>query len=244
MRTCSIIFNVLGGTTDDVRENYTLLSRRLRELGDPELAILVEGLEPYILGYCEGRYAEAALIWSALMADPTRTDFAGWTALYCWPDCALLSDDYQTALDGYCTALRGARERSQSPTVAYQLEGIAMALAGLDRHDEALEAAGWADSVRQTAGPALNRWYKEKLDTELRKSRAALGTRAALVAYARGRALTLDGAVNAGLNITRIVTRVWPHLRRLGAQLETDRTGSALAARTDPASGDAPVIES
>jgi predicted ATPase/DNA-binding SARP family transcriptional activator len=208
MRTCSIIFNVLSGTAGDVREDYRLLSRRLTELGDaPELATLVEGLEPYILGYVEGRYDEAGLIWSELMADPTRTDFAGWTALYCWPDCALLSGDYQTALDGYRAALRGARERSQSPTVAYQLEGIAMALAGLDRHEEAIEAAGWADSVRQTAGPAVNRWYKEKLDGVLRESRAALAAEAAMAAYARGRALTLDGAVNAGLEITRTVTR-------------------------------------
>jgi len=68
-------------------------------------------------------------------------DFAGWTALYCWPDCLLLEGDYRGALGGFRTALQSARERGQSPTVAYQLEGRSMALSGLGRHAKALEAA-------------------------------------------------------------------------------------------------------
>jgi predicted ATPase/DNA-binding SARP family transcriptional activator len=201
MRTCSVIFHVLTGTTVGVRDEHSLLSERVAELGDRELVVLVAGLEPYILGYCERRHTEAAAIWSALIADQTRNDFAGRTALYCWPDCFLLAGEYQTALDGYRAALRTARERAYSPTVAYQLEGIAIALSGLGRHDEALEAAGWAGSVRQTAGPAVNSWYKEMLDGAMRHSRAALGAPHASTAYARGRVLTLDGAVNAGLEV-------------------------------------------
>jgi predicted ATPase/class 3 adenylate cyclase len=199
--TCSILFHVLAGASDGVRESYARLSERVATLPDRALGRLVDGLEPYVLGYCEGRHAEAGALWSALIADPTRTDFAGWTALYCWPDCPLLAGDYALALDGFRAALRGARERAQAPTVAYQLEGIAIALSGLGRHHEALEACGWVASVRQTAGPAVNPWYKELLSAALARSRAALGAPLASAAYARGRALTLDKAVNAALEI-------------------------------------------
>ena len=83
-----------------------------------------------------------------------------------------------------------------------------MALSGLGRHSEALEAAGWADSVRQTAGPAVNSWYKQMYDDARRRSRAALGARQADASYARGRALTLDAAVNAALEVQQFSTGV------------------------------------
>lgn len=201
MRACSIVFRVLGGVTDALREEYSLLALRAGELRDGELIDLVDGLEPYILGYCEGRHAEAGAIWATLAEDRARTDFAGWTAPYCWPDCRLLSGDYPTALAGFRAALVSARERAQTPTVAYQLEGIAISLSGLGRHAEALEAAGWAASVRQTAGPAVNRWYKRLFEDALHASRAALEAGEARAAYARGRALTLDAAVHAALAV-------------------------------------------
>lgn len=196
---CSVLFRVLGGVTQGLRTEFTALSSRASQLGDRALITLVDGLEPYILGYCEGRRSEASAIWVALAGNPTRSDFAVWTAPYCWPDCKLLDGDFGAALAGYRQALLSARERAQSPTVAYQLEGITMSLSGLGRHDEAFEAAGWAGAVRQTAGPALNSWYKQHLEQALERSREAIGAQRAGIAYARGRALPLDAAVNAAL---------------------------------------------
>jgi len=204
MGACSIIFHVLTGATDGVRDEHALLSERVSGLHDRELQLLVEGLEPYILGYCERRYPEAAAIWAAQIADRSRTDFAGWTALYCLPDCRLLEGDYEGALDGFRATLRSARELARPGTVAYQLEGILMALSGLGRHDEALEAAGWAETVRQAAGPAVNSWYKEMIGSARQTSRAALGSKPADAAFSRGRALTLDAAVNAALAADRV----------------------------------------
>jgi predicted ATPase/DNA-binding SARP family transcriptional activator len=201
MRTCSLIFQVLTGATDGVRDAYSLLSDRVALLRDDEFAMLVDGLEPYVLAYGERRHAEAGQIWAALITDRLRTDFAATTAQFCWPDCKLLAADYAAALGGFQVALKGARERAQTTTVAYQLEGIVMSLSGLARHQEALEAAGWSDSVRQTAGPAVNTWYKDALDEALSRSRAALEADDARTAYRRGRALTLDAAVNAGLAV-------------------------------------------
>jgi predicted ATPase/DNA-binding SARP family transcriptional activator len=206
MRACSILFLVLSGAYDGVRDQHSLLSERVAKLGHRDLLLLVAGLEPYVLAYCEGRYAEAGALWAGLIADPTRTDFAAWTAPFCWPDCTLLTGAYRTALDGYRAGLRSARERGQSPTMAYQLEGISMSLSGLGRHDEAMEAAGWAASVRQSAGPALNSWYRDKFADSVRRSRDVLGTHLAGAAYARGRALTLDGAVTAALGATAAAT--------------------------------------
>ncbi len=190
---------MLTGATDGIRDEYTILTKLVAQLHDPEFTSLVEGLEAYVLGYCEARYAEAGAIWAAQVADPMRTDFAGWTALYCWPDCALLDGDHGAALDGFRAALQSARERGQSPTVAYQLEGMSMALSGLGRHEDALQAVGWAATVRQSAGPAPNSWYRAMLDSALARSRDALEARAASGAFARGRALTIDAAVNAAL---------------------------------------------
>jgi len=101
--------------------------------------------------------------------------------------------------ESFRAALRSARERGQPPTVAYQLEGMAIALAGLGRYEDALEAAGWARSVRRTAGPAVNHWYRALLARSLSESRAALHPRASAEAYARGLGLALDAAVDAAL---------------------------------------------
>ncbi len=76
-----------------------------------------------------------------------------------------------------------------------------MALSGLGRHEEALQAAGWAATVRQSAGPAPNSWYRAMFDSAVAHSRDALDAHAASAAFARGRELTIDAAVNAALRL-------------------------------------------
>ena len=58
--------------------------------------------------------------------------------------------------------------------------------------------------MRQAAGPAVNSWYKEMIGSARQTSRAALGSKPADAAFSRGRALTLDAAVNAALAADRV----------------------------------------
>ncbi len=200
MDTCSLVVQVLTEENgEQARDHQARLRGRVGELGDRSLAMLIEGLEPYVTGYCEGRVEEAAPQLALLMNDPGRTDFAARTAVYCWPDGLVASGRNAEALVAYTVALRTARERNEPPHMAYHLEGIAIALSRLGRHEEAIEACGWAESVRQTAGPAVSPWWNGLVAGALEQTRAALAAGVADDAYARGRALTLDGAVSAAL---------------------------------------------
>ena len=198
LRCCQIIFGVLAGVVEGVRAPLTALQRSARARGDAEMMALADGLEPFVLTYCEGRHQEASTIWTAIVSDPASKDFVGWTAPYCWPDTELLAGHLERALQGYRAALRGGA-RAHSPTIAYQLDGIVIACSGLKRHADALEAAGWADTVRESAGPAMNRWFRSLALNARRRSRDALGPVLADAAYDRGRALSYDAAIAAAL---------------------------------------------
>lgn len=199
---CAVLFGVLLGAVDGIRAQHTELCDAVAELGDRDLVALAEGLEPYVLCYCEDQHEEAGKRWAELIAASGRTDFAASSAVYCWPDSELLAGNDGDALRGYATALRAALDGAHSTTVAYQLEGVAICLAHLGRHEEALEAAGWAATVRQSAGPAVNPWFKGLLTAALERSRSALDPELAAEAVASGRALSHDEAVRAALRLT------------------------------------------
>jgi predicted ATPase len=204
MLTCSVVLHFLSEATPEVRTMHSALRARVAALGDDAFGSLVEGLEPYLLAYCDAeldpeRLEQAQPLFLSLLADRARTDFPARIAAYYWPDCLMARGEHDAALRGYLAALRTARERADPLGIAYQLEGIAISLTGLGRHEESLEAAGWAESARQTAGRFTDEGWKALLVDATDRSRAALEAPAAAAAFARGRALGLDGAVTAAL---------------------------------------------
>ena len=97
MRTCSILNQTMGQPREDVRVQYADLLDRVDRLHDDAFAMLVNGIEPLLL-HAEGRSAEAAPMFGALMRATWRTDFGARMAAYDWPDCLLAIGDHEGAL--------------------------------------------------------------------------------------------------------------------------------------------------
>lgn len=204
MRTCSIVMQFLTDAVDDVDARYAELRRGVAALGDADLVALVDGLAPYVLAYCGDQWQPALVVEAepmmlALLQARTRTDFPAHIAGYYWPDCLVAKGEFASALGAYAAALATARERTDPLGIAYQLEGIAIALAHVGRHAEAFEAFGWSDSARQASGRIVDESWKVLLGGALERARAGLDERGAEAAYARGRAMSLDAAVSAAL---------------------------------------------
>jgi hypothetical protein len=78
---------------------------------------------------------------------------------------------------------------------------MAMALTEIGRDEKALELVGAAERVRHSAGPVVAPRWTVWLESARERSEAALGMPAAQRAYARGRAQTIDTAVEAALRL-------------------------------------------
>ncbi len=206
IRTCSIVMQFLTDAIDDVDARYDELRRGAAALGDPDIVALVDGLAPYVLAYCGDQWQPALIVEAepmllALLRARTRTDFPAHIAGYYWPDCLIAKRDFASALGAYTAALATARERADPLGIAYQLEGIAISLAYVGRPTEAFQAFGWSESARQASGRIVDESWKLLLEDALARARAEVGEPGAQAAYAHGRAMSLDAAVNAALSL-------------------------------------------
>ncbi len=198
IRCCAICNQLFGVPQPDVRDQHAALRAAAAELSNPQYTGVVEAMEPYLL-QIEGDDAAAEPLFAALIRSPGRTDFLTRMAAYSWPDTLMTTGRYEQALQGYGIALRVARDAVESQNIAYQLEGITMALSALGRHEEALETAGSAESVRHTAGPIVSGRFKDQFDAAVLRSFASLAPDVSGAAYARGKALSFEAAVSSAL---------------------------------------------
>lgn len=79
--------------------------------------------------------------------------------------------------------------------VVYALEGLATLAAEEGRSRQAALLLGWADAMRQIIGDARPPVEQADLDSDLAPARAGLGDAAFAAAYAEGRALTMEQAI-------------------------------------------------
>jgi predicted ATPase/DNA-binding CsgD family transcriptional regulator/transcriptional regulator with XRE-family HTH domain len=105
------------------------------------------------------------------------------------------------AAQHFAEGLGLARQLGLRVDIAAGLEGLACLAASLDKPQRALELAGAATALRQSAEAPVSRGARHLLNPFLEPARKMLGEPAARTAFERGRALPLEAAFALGLQM-------------------------------------------
>ena len=129
----------------------------------------------------------------------TRNEHFGWHYL---ADCALIEGDCRESLRLYQESLVQAQATGDWLEMSYEVQGVAMSLAGLQQSDAALRLAGAAAAEWERLHVDLHlRFWDALLDNYLGMARRALGD-AAAQSWQAGMAMTFDEAMRAALAAT------------------------------------------
>jgi predicted ATPase/class 3 adenylate cyclase len=110
-------------------------------------------------------------------------------------DCALIDGDYPTAAAHYARSLEAAARAGDRIETCFELQGVAMASAGLGKPERALRIAGAADAQLRSLGQNFSvPFWEALLERHLGAARTALGAEAD-AAWLAGQRLTLEAAV-------------------------------------------------
>ena len=114
-----------------------------------------------------------------------RAEHSGW---HYTADCALLEDNYRRPRL-YRTSLPLARETGDRLEIGFEVQGVAMSLAGLGQPDVALRLGGAVEAEYERIGSTMHvRFWDALLTKHLGAAREALGPADAARAWAAGRA--------------------------------------------------------
>ena len=143
----------LAGDDDQAYASFEESLRLQREAGDPHLvnrAKVALGQALVALGRVEEARALAAEI-IAFSHDHgnLRAEHSGW---HYTADCALLEDNHADALGLYQTSLTLARQTGDRLEIGFEVQGVAMSLAGLGQPDLALRLGGAVEAEHERIG--------------------------------------------------------------------------------------------
>ena len=129
---------------------------------------------------------------SRALNDPWAEHFAD----HFLADYALIHGDPATAAAHYARSLAAAVRSGDRIETCYELQGVAMASAGMGQPERALRIAGAADAQFRSMGHQfVVRFWTALLDRYLGHARAALGAEAADGAWQAGHRLSFEAAV-------------------------------------------------
>jgi tetratricopeptide (TPR) repeat protein len=142
--------------------------------------------------------AREIIAFSTAHADK-RSEHFGWHYL---ADCALIEGDYKESLELYTKSLALAAETGDKIETAFEIQGVAMSLAGLGRLEEAqvLEAAVRAEMNRIGADIHV-RFWDALLEKHLSGARGELGTDAVDRARSEGASMAFVDAIAVALRV-------------------------------------------
>ena len=141
-------------------------------------------------------YASEILKFSQAHGD-IRSEHSGWHYL---ADCALLEENCAEAHRLYRQSLDLARQIGDRIEIGFEVQGVAMSLAGLGHPRPALQLAGAIEAEWKRLGTDIRiRFWDALLDRYFEKARATLGEPAASEARTEGQALAFDEAVMQAL---------------------------------------------
>jgi hypothetical protein len=127
--------------------------------------------------------------------DPRTEHFA----LHFLADCALLRGDCEEAERSYRKSLRAAVPLGDVVETGFEVQGVAMSLAGLGDSERALVLAGAVDAYRRSLGVSTSMvFWDALLGRYIGAAREALGAEAEGV-WVRGSELTFDDAIALAL---------------------------------------------
>lgn len=203
LRELAICLNRLGWAhfmNNELEPAERLFGEQLelsREQGDEVLAARAEGglVQVLVGGEETARARPIALRYLELgrqVGDPDALHL-GYHFL---GDCALLDGDCLEAVRNYRESLVLAMEIADPIEASFELQGIAMAAAGLGEPEAALVLAGAAFALRDRLGARFEvRFWDRLLDRYLAPARATLGVETSRAATERGAAMTFGQAV-------------------------------------------------
>jgi predicted ATPase/class 3 adenylate cyclase len=176
-----------------------------RDVGTPLL------VNRALVGVCQGLVAlgdtEAAepraheLLELARREDDVRSEHF---AHHFLADCALMRDDCATADDRYRRSLLAALPLGDAIETSFEIQGLAMAAAGLGYPERALRLAGAGAAIWEETGAALDvPFWLELLDKWLTHARASLPEDEASRAWEAGRQLSFERAIEEALEPAR-----------------------------------------
>ena len=141
----------------------------------------------------EARAMAHKVIEYSRQADDKRGEHSGYHYL---ADCALMEGDCRTSIGLYRKSLTLAEAIGDRMETSFEIEGIAMSLAGMGQHETALRlvAASRAEWTRQGVDIRL-RFWDELTERYMTPARAALGRERAEAATRAGRELAFEDAV-------------------------------------------------
>jgi non-specific serine/threonine protein kinase len=169
-----------------------------RELGDTagETRALV-GVAQVLVALGEVERAEA-ISYELLerSADDPRTEHFAYHFL---ADCALVRGDTEEAETRYRQSLRAAAPLGDVIETSFEVQGVAMAVAGNGDPETGLRLAGSVDAMWDSLGISISiAFWDALLNRYLGPAREQLGAKADAV-WAQGRALDFDDAVDLAL---------------------------------------------
>jgi predicted ATPase/class 3 adenylate cyclase len=169
-----------------------------RELGDSagETRALV-GIAQVLVALGEVERAETISyeLLERAKDDPRTEHFA----YHFLADCALVRGDTVEAEERYRQSLRAALPLGDVIETSFEVQGVAMAVAGNGDPERALRLAGSVDATWESLGISISiAFWDALLERYLGPAREALGARADEV-WAEGRALEFDDAVEMAL---------------------------------------------
>jgi predicted ATPase/class 3 adenylate cyclase len=118
-------------------------------------------------------------------------------------DCALMRDDCATADDRYRRSLLAALPLGDAIETSFEIQGLAMAAAGLGRPERALRLGGAGAAIWEQTGAAIDvPFWRALLDNWLTLARESLPEDEASRAWEAGRQLSFERAIEEALEPT------------------------------------------
>jgi predicted ATPase len=150
-----------------------------------------------MLALCEGRYELARILAEQAMAG-FESDNKRLSSAYCQITPGTLEREdghYQAARARFLSALEVGLDFGDRTLLAHLLEGLSGVASALGTHEYAIRLAGAAAALREAAGAPLSPAWQRLAEVWLTISRQALGEKAAAMAWAAGKALTMERAL-------------------------------------------------
>ena len=193
--------HMLAGKDDEALARFEESLALFRELGDPVLVnrgmAALGQVEVALHRVDEARLIAQELISFSSAEGDKRNEHLGWHYM---ADCALIEGKCEESLRLYKESLRLANAIGDRLETCFEIQGVAMSLAGLDRSEQALEleAAVTAEWKRLGVDPHM-RFWDELLDRYLGKARKTLDPEAVLKAHEAGGRFSFENAIRNAL---------------------------------------------
>ena len=192
---------ILGGEDQAARATFEECLRLQREHGDPALVnramVALAQVLVALARVEEARPMAAQILAYAQAHDDRRSEHFGWHYL---ADCALIEADCDSSLRLYQRSLVLAQALGDRLETSFEVQGVAMSLAGRGDSEPALRLAAAAKAEWERIGVDLHiRFWDDLLERYIAQARRALGAEAADRAWREGQRLAFDEAIAIAL---------------------------------------------